>query len=290
MTHAKSIVLVLAVTLAGAALAVGVAGAQDLTAEDVEVGVDQVDDGNATVTVTANNTAVENATVLVETVDNATYAGTGEYLTDENGTVGLPAPEENVTVAVTAEVDNVSATREATLTAVEEEESSFGQLVSSFIDSLQSDNGTEGGIGHAVSEFVHDNNPAADKIPDHAGPPENGTAPPEHAGPGDNSTGPPEHAGPGGDDKRGPPEHAGPGGDDKRGPPEHAGPGGDDGDEGDDEEEEDEGDEEDGEDEEDEENGEEDDDDEDEENGEEDDDDEDEDDENGQGPPDHAGP
>lgn len=201
MTHAKSIVLVLAVTLAGAALAVGAAGAQELTDDDVEVTVDQAEDGAATVTVTANGTAAENATVQVNTVDeNDTYEGTGEYLTDENGTVGLPAPEENVTVAVTAEIDNASATTEATLTAVEDDnESAFGQLVSSFVDDLLSDNETEGGIGGAVSEFVLENNPAADKIPGHAGPPDNGTGPPEHAG-GDGEQGPPEHAGPNGDD------------------------------------------------------------------------------------------
>lgn len=254
MTHAKSVALVVAVTLAGIALAVGAAGAQELTEDDVNLSVEQADDGSATVTVADNGTGIENATVTVETVDNTTYEGTGEYTTDENGTVGLPAPEENVTVAVTAEVENVTVSTEANLTIAEEDnETSFGQLVSAFIQELHSDNETEGGIGGAVSEFVLENNPAADKIPGHAGPPENGTGPPEHAGPSDNGTGPPEHAGPDGDKERGPPEDAGPGGDDTEA------------DEEEDEEEDD-----------------------DEEADEEDDDEED--DDSGQGPPDHAGP
>lgn len=92
---------------------------------------------------------------------------------------------------------------------------SFGQMVSAFVHSLVSDDGNETdrpGIGHAVANFVLANNPAADKIPDHAGPPENGTGPPEHAGPPENGDdeeddeddrggGPPAHAGPSGDDE-----------------------------------------------------------------------------------------
>ena len=232
--HAKRLALVLVVTLAGAALAVGVAGAQEVIDDELTVSVDQADDGSATVTVEANGTTVENATVGVETVDeNDTYAGRGEYATDENGTVSLPAPEEEVTVAVTATVDDATASTDVTLEAADDgNESAFGKVVSAFVQDLVNDNETEGGIGDSVSEFVRNNNPAADKIPDRAGPPENRTAgPPEHAGPGDDES----------DDKRGPPEHAGGDDDDDEKNDEEEEDDGDD-DEKNDEEEEDDGD------------------------------------------------
>lgn len=94
----------------------------------------------------------------------------------------------------------------------------FGLNVSSFVHELLANGTTDNqSIGHMVANFVLANNPAADKIPDHAGPPENGTGP-------KNATGPPEDAGP-------PEDRGGDGG----GPPDDAGPSGDDGD-GDDEE------------------------------------------------------
>lgn len=210
----KSVLLVIALSTLAAVLAVGAApaAAQD-TSDGLSVDVTQDDDGVPTVNVTDNGTAVENSSVAVETVDeNDTYEGTGEYLTDENGTVELVAPEENVTVGVTATFDNETATTEADLIAVEDEnESSFGQAVSSFVNSIN-DNETDGPMGVLVANFVLENNPAADKIPDHAGPPENKTGPPENkTGPPENKTGPPEEKGPDGDN--GPPENAGPGDD-----------------------------------------------------------------------------
>lgn len=212
-----------------AVLALGAAPAAAQEDGDLAVSVTQADDGSATVTVTDNGTAVENSSVNVTSeTDNVSYAGAGDYETDENGTVGLPAPEENVTISVTAAFDNETATTTATLTAVEgDNESAFGQAVSSFVNSLNK-NETDGPMGVLVSNFVLENNPASDKIPDHAGPPENKTGPPE------NKTGPPEDRGPDGDN--GPPEDKGPGGDDSdtedeeeeddgsQGPPDHAGP------------------------------------------------------------------
>jgi len=79
---------------------------------DLGVTVDDAD-GEPTVTVTENGTAVENATVNVSVVDpaNESYAGASEYTTDANGTVGLHHPEEeDVTVNVTAEYENDSTT------------------------------------------------------------------------------------------------------------------------------------------------------------------------------------
>lgn len=82
------------------------------------IDVDQQDSGEVLVTVTHNNSTVENATVNVTVDDdNATYAGTGEHETDENGTVELPAPNETVDVTITATSGNLTAETQATLAA-----------------------------------------------------------------------------------------------------------------------------------------------------------------------------
>ena len=170
-------------------------------------------DGAPVVTVTDDDTAVENATVNVTTADgqNASYAGDGDYTTDENGTVELTAAEENVTVDVTAEYDNESVTQTVDLTVGEDEAAAdqpFGQLVREFIESIED---REGGIGGAVSDFVTENNPG--NAPDHAGGP-GGPADAENASDDGNASAP------GNSDKKG----------GERGPPDHAGPNGDDGD------------------------------------------------------------
>ncbi|MFC4450838.1 hypothetical protein [Halorussus aquaticus] len=152
------------------------------------VSVAQTDDG-ATVSVTHNGTAVENASVTVGvTDDNTTYAGAGDYTTDASGTVSLPAPEENVTVEITAAKDNATGTATATLTASEGEKS-FGNLVSSFVHEMLNAGDDGGPIGQAVSEYVTENNPgnAADKKPDDVGKPDD-AGKPDHAGQSDNTT------------------------------------------------------------------------------------------------------
>ena len=320
MRKQTTVLLVAAVGAVMLAAGAGAAFAQESTGLSVDV--TQADDGSATVSVTDNGTAVGNSTVTVGTADNVTYNGTGEYLTDENGTVGLPAPENETTVNVTAVADNRTATAQATLTPAEEDEEgaeSFGQQVSWFVQSLQDDGATDTPFGLLVSNFVLNNNPAADTIPDHAGPPEGDVGPPEHAGPHDDAENETEDDGAeneteddeleddgaenetedNAEDDNGPPEHAGPDGDD-RGPPEHAGPDGDDSEEeeseeGDDdsEEESEEGDDEESDEEEESEEAEAEDDEEGDDDSEEDEDEaeEDEDDEDGEGgPPDHAGP
>ncbi|OYR74167.1 DNA primase [Halorubrum ezzemoulense] len=186
----------------------------DIEAPDgLEVAVDDTD-GEPVVTVTDNGTAVENASVTVTTVDeNATYAGAGEYETDEDGTVGLPAAEENVTVEVTAAYGGESVSTTVDLTVGDEDEAEgqpFGQLVREFIEDIED---REGGIGGAVSDFVTENNPG--NAPDHAG----GPGGPDDADDGDdagNETDAPGNA----------PDHAGPDGedDDERGPPSDADP------------------------------------------------------------------
>jgi|AntRauMinimDraft_4_1070384.scaffolds.fasta_scaffold00029_66 hypothetical protein len=146
----------------------------DDTGDELAVGVTQADDGTATVSVTTNGTAVANASVAVAAQDNVSYAGEGDYTADENGTVGLAAPEQNVTVDVTAEADNQTATTTATLTAGgndTEADGSFGAQVSSFVHALQMDGNMS---GHIVAAFVTENNPGADNRSDNAnaGPPE----------------------------------------------------------------------------------------------------------------------
>ncbi|PSP84519.1 hypothetical protein BRC96_05185 [Halobacteriales archaeon QS_6_64_34] len=152
----------------------------------LDVAVDQADD-EPTVTVTDNGTAVENATVSVDVLDNGTYEGAGEdYTTDANGTVTLPEPEENVPVEVTATAGDATGSTTADLTvAGEAENERFGQHVSSFVGSLLSSNATD--IGQQVAEFVTGNNPG--NAPEWAGPPAD-----------DDERGPPADAGPDSDD------------------------------------------------------------------------------------------
>ncbi len=166
-----------------------------------------VSDTNAEplMTVTSNDTAVENASVNVTTAEgqNVTYVGEGDYETDANGTVTLPAAEENVTVDVTAAVDNETATTIADLVVAEdesaEEPDNFGQLIREFIKGIGD---RSGGIGDAVSDFATSNNPG--NAPDHAG------------GPGNASDAPGNASANASDDRQGPPDHAGGNGADDR--------------------------------------------------------------------------
>lgn len=226
--------------LVAAIVAVGAFSGGAVGAEELSVSVTQADDGSATVTVTdENESAVSGANVSVETSDeNDTYAGTGDYTADANGTVGLPAPEENVSIDVTATADNVSAATSTTLTAVDTNETnetnqtnetttneSFGQQVSAKVFSLQNDTNVTGGLGPSLATWVVANNPG--NAPEHAGPPEDVTRGP----PDDVTQGPPENKTQAGNGNGGgPPEGTGPDSDGKErgggngGPPEGAGP------------------------------------------------------------------
>jgi hypothetical protein len=211
----------LAVALVGVMLLSGVAtagavssAAANTTGDSLGVAVEQADDGSATVTVTRNGSAVENANVTVGvTDDNVTYAGAGDYATDDNGTVELPEPAENVTVEVTAEDGNATGSTTAELTASEadEENGSFGQLVSSFVQEMLNAGDDGGPIGQAVSEYVTENNPgnADENRPDDAGKPANASesgdeSKPDNAGPHDGDKNSTDD-----DDTQGPPENAG---------------------------------------------------------------------------------
>lgn len=189
-----SLAVALAVMLAG----VAPAAATDCGCDDgdsLSIAVDQSGE-HPVVTVTHNESAVANASVTVAATNNSSYAGDGEYTTDANGTVSLPAPEENVTVEVDATKGNASASTTVELLAADEDDDetpefdNFGQRVSWFVHGLL-DGDIGGGIGGLVSDFVTSNNPGADNKPDHAGPsgdrgPENSTAEGNgHGGPDD---------------------------------------------------------------------------------------------------------
>lgn len=233
MRSAKTRAVLLAalmVVSVGAPALVGSAAAQEAS---LGVSVMQDNSGEATVTVTktANNTTspVEGANVTVSVLDeNKTYDGSGENVTDANGTVTLPAPDETVNVSVTATDGNLTETANATLEAPTDDgnESAFGQRVASFVHDLQSGNNTsDASFGAQVASFVLQNNPG--NAPAHAGPPawltndsvNKTTGPPAHAGPPENASGgPPENK------TTGQPEDAGPpNGTDNGGPPDHAG-------------------------------------------------------------------
>ena len=148
--------------------------------DDLSVTVEQGDDVIATVTndvivnnTSANNTttatvAVENATVTVD-AENSTYAANETFTTDENGTVVLPTPEENVTVEVTATWNGSTATTTVDLVAADGEEDAgerdpytFGQRLSEFIHAMLHAGDVDGPLGQLVSEFARNNNPGAE--------------------------------------------------------------------------------------------------------------------------------
>ncbi|MFC6824928.1 hypothetical protein [Halopelagius fulvigenes] len=134
-------------------------------ASELAVSVERGSDG-ATVEVTRNDTAVENATVEVSADGN--YSGAGTYRTDADGEVALPAPTENVTVTVTASSEGDEATDTATLTTeYVAEQKNFGQSVTRFIEALRAA-GFNGPPGQIISDFVTSNNPGnADDAPGH---------------------------------------------------------------------------------------------------------------------------
>jgi hypothetical protein len=178
MTRQALFAVAMVLAMVGAPLTGAVAADSTDAAGNLSVGVAQ-DDDEVTVSVTRNDTGVTNASVLVETAGNGTYAGAGNDTTDDDGEAELPAPTENVTVDVTAEAGNDTATTTAELAAVEENETdengtdSFGQRVSAYVHALQDDENVTR-IGPLVAAFVTANTPG--NAPDHAGPP-------AHAGP-----------------------------------------------------------------------------------------------------------
>ena len=78
-------------------------------ADSLALGVDQAN-GTVTVEVTQYGSAVQNATVNVSTTEeNVSYAGSGTYETDENGTVSFEGPDLPVNVTIDATAGDLSA-------------------------------------------------------------------------------------------------------------------------------------------------------------------------------------
>lgn len=85
--------------------------------ESLDVSITANDDGTATVNVTRYDEGIAGATVNVSS--DVPYDGNDTYETDENGTVGLPEPEQTVNVTVNASDDGDEATAEAQLSPVD---------------------------------------------------------------------------------------------------------------------------------------------------------------------------
>lgn len=217
----------------------GVAGNDDVAgAGNTGLSLDVTQADGVSVVVTDNGTGVANASVAVAAQNNSTYAGEGDHLTDANGTVALPTPEENVTVSIEVTDGDEQVSEVVALYADEGEaaDDAFGQEVSRFVHSLLAAEGVgeDTSLGQLISEFVVANNPGAENRPEHAGPPENhGPEGEDDEGEDDERRGPPEHAGP--PEDRGPEDEDDEGEErereadeedesDRRGPPEHAGP------------------------------------------------------------------
>ncbi|THE66607.1 hypothetical protein D8Y22_00280 [Salinadaptatus halalkaliphilus] len=221
----------LAVTMAILMVLAALAPAGAVAAQPDDDGLSLVVSDDGVVTVTSNGTAVENATVEVSAADG-TYAGTGNYSTDDDGDVDLPDPDNSVTVTITASTTADSVTLETVLEPAEDDEDDkddesfepFGSIVSAFVQSVQ----TDGPPGQIIADFVTANNPGDSSADAGQSNASNGTdgqqGPPDHAGPSSNAT-----DGDGEESQQGPPDHAGPNGssgtdDSGGGPPDHAGP------------------------------------------------------------------
>ncbi|MFW6265785.1 MAG: hypothetical protein ACOC2A_03310 [Halanaeroarchaeum sp.] len=202
------------------------ASSDDLTAETqaqlsdlgLQVTADQnADDGRLSVEVTDDGDLVDTATVSVEATDgNYTYDGGGYTAT--NGTLSLPAPDENVTVEVTDDYDDRSANTTVDMVATTDDRpNNFGQNLVTFIEFIKTQD-VDGPLGQEISAFAHENNPAADKEP---GPPSHVTDENESSPGQADGNGPPDHVTQNetgtqdgnetsdDDERRGPPDHAG---------------------------------------------------------------------------------
>ncbi|MFB6189922.1 MAG: hypothetical protein ABEI57_08560 [Halapricum sp.] len=228
-----AIVAVLALSVVGPAAAAG-----GLTVNVTQNGED------VTVSVTQNNSSVAGAAVVVD-AGNATYNESGNYTTSEEGIVELSAPEQNLTVSVTATSGNLSGSTTADLVAVNDTEANETQNETEANETqnetenatgrpdadlnVTSDNGTvdfsnvtidqSSPFGYYVSSFVHlmqdteTSGPMGQVVSSFVTTFNHGHGPPAHV-----TRGPPEHAGPPENKTQGPPENK------THGPPEHAGP------------------------------------------------------------------
>lgn len=109
-----AVLLIASVVPATAAASSGSASGSAAASATVHVRVTE----NATVvTVRSDGHAVSGADLGVESVGNASYAGSGHYETDANGRVRLPMPDDQATVRVSLQSDSVDGDAVVTLTA-----------------------------------------------------------------------------------------------------------------------------------------------------------------------------
>ncbi|RQG94602.1 hypothetical protein [Natrarchaeobius chitinivorans] len=113
-----------------APLGAGAATADQHEVDDLSILVE----GDGHVTVTANETPIENATVDVSVDGNESYAGTGEHVTDENGTVALPDPDEKIDVTIIASAGDETAETSVTLEPADEPDDSAPENLSIDVD------------------------------------------------------------------------------------------------------------------------------------------------------------
>lgn len=172
------------------------------------------DDESATVSFTywvEGDSANATNTASATTDEDAEFKETVTGL--QNNTTYVYVAKAEVTNSTSGETYTVSGEESTFTTGAEEDEGdgnasdAFGQDVSAFVHGLLENESVDNqSIGQMVSEYVTENNPGADKRPDHAGPPE------DRGKSADKRQGPPEDKGQDGD--RGPPADRGPGGDD----------------------------------------------------------------------------
>ena len=150
------------------------AASNNLTAEtgltlepaELDVVVSQDADDGVLIEVTEGDDYVDDGMVLVEN-SNYTYEGSYDV---ENGTVSLPAPTQNVSVSVTATVDDRTASTTVTLSVPTDDNpnNDFAESLTNFIHFIKSQ-GVDGPLGQEISAFVHAENPAS--ADDDRGPP-----------------------------------------------------------------------------------------------------------------------
>jgi len=234
--------------------ALGPAGVlADEDSDELDVVVAQNDDYEVTITVTENGTPVEGANVTVDSRAVVTvYDGEGEYVTDANGTVNLPAPEDDIKVDITVSYNNSTVTRAVELNANEtddEDDDSLAVNVTQADDGnatvTVTDNGTPASGANVTvetvrpfdeyngtGEYVADANgtvelPAPEKVVGVTITAEyNDSTETEDERLVPDEFGPPDDAGDEGDDKgdgEGPPDDAGDDEGDGEGPPDDAG-------------------------------------------------------------------
>lgn len=178
-------------TLLAAAVILSVATPVALATIPATIDVEQAASTYA-VTVTHNETPVNDSTVTVTPTDpNASYAGV-EGVTDDDGTVTFDQPQNETEVNVTATWNGTTVQSSVTLDGMGDDEgqtaNAFGQEVVDHLNEIMQGLGIDSNepIGQQLSAWIVENNPGADHRSDNANPGGNGpsgqTGQSDHAG------------------------------------------------------------------------------------------------------------